>query len=217
MKELTEKQKQVLFFIWNQIELMGYPPTVREITDEIGLRSTSSTHFHLKNLEDNGYIMNSNGKCRAISILHFPEELLPSGGSEIQYVEETSPRNKYQVPLLGNVAAGTPILAEECVEEYIYFNTGGRPEEYFALRVRGDSMLDAGIFSGDLVVVHLQEQVKSGKIVVALLNQEEATVKTLNISGEGVWLLPENKNYEPIDGKFAEILGQVVSVIRVYD
>ena len=120
-----------------------------------------------------------------------------------------------QVPVLGNVAAGSPILAEQCIEEYIPYPTGGHPEDFFALRVRGESMLDAGILPGDLVVVHRQQEVHSGEIVVALLG-DEATVKRLKRQGREVWLLPENPAYQPIDGRECEVLGKVVAVVRQY-
>ena len=119
------------------------------------------------------------------------------------------------MPILGNVAAGSPILAEECIEDYLPFDTGGRDGEHFALRVRGESMLDAGILPGDLVVVHSQPTARHGEIVVALL-EDEATVKRLSLRGGHVWLMPENDDYSPIDGTYAKILGKVVSVVRYY-
>lgn len=121
-----------------------------------------------------------------------------------------------RVPILGNVAAGSPILAEECIEDYLAFDTGGRPEEYFALHVRGDSMINAGILSGDLVVVRRQPVANNGEIVVALL-EDEATVKRFSRRNGHVWLLPENEDYQPIDGTYASILGRVIAVIRRYD
>jgi repressor LexA len=119
--------------------------------------------------------------------------------------------------VLGNVAAGTPILAEENIEEYVPFKGNGRHkmEEFFALRVRGESMLGAGILPGDLVVVHRQPQVENGQIVVALF-EDEATVKTLSVEDGHVWLLPENPDYSPIDGDGAQIIGHVVELIRRY-
>ena len=113
------------------------------------------------------------------------------------------------------MAAGTPILAEECVEDYLTFDTGGRAGEHFALRVRGESMLRAGILPGDLVVVHRQQECRSGEIVVALF-EDEATVKTLRRKDGRTWLMPENPDYDPIDGASAQILGKVVAVVRRY-
>ena len=120
-----------------------------------------------------------------------------------------------RVPLVGSVAAGSPILAQECIEDYITFDTAGRSGEYFALRVRGMSMVKAGILPGDLVIVHQQSTARSGEIVVALIG-EEATVKRLRRENGEIWLLPENDDYQPIDGSEAEILGRVTAVIRQY-
>ena len=116
---------------------------------------------------------------------------------------------------MGNVAAGSPILAEEHVEDYLTFDTGGRGGEYFALHVRGESMINAGILNGDLVVVRRQPVADNGEIVVALL-EDEATVKRLSRKNGRVWLLPENEAYEPIDGTHAQILGKVTAVVRQY-
>ena len=127
--------------------------------------------------------------------------------------ESQPPEN--QVPIVGNVAAGSPILAQECIEDYLTFDTGGRDGEYFALRVRGESMLGAGILPDDLVVVHQQPAANNGEIVVALLG-DEATVKRLKRQGGQVWLMPENEAYSPIDGREAQILGKVAAVIRRY-
>ena len=117
--------------------------------------------------------------------------------------------------MVGNVAAGTPILAQECIEEYIPFDTNGKDGEYFALHVRGESMINAGILPGDLVVVHQQKEAHNGEIVVALL-EDEATVKRLNRKNGEVWLMPENPDYQPIDGRYATILGKVSAVLRTY-
>ena len=116
---------------------------------------------------------------------------------------------------MGNVAAGSPILAEECIEDYLTFDTGGRTGEYFALRVRGESMLGAGILPGDLVVVRRQPTANNGEIVVALL-EDEAPVKRVSLKNGRVWLLPENEAYSPIDGTYAQILGKVAAVVRRY-
>ena len=120
-----------------------------------------------------------------------------------------------QVPILGNVAAGAPILAQECIEDYITFDTNGGAVEYFALRVRGFSMIKAGILPGDLVIVHQQSNAYNGEIVVAMIG-EEATVKRLHRERGETWLLPENDDYDPIDGSEAVILGRVTAVIRQY-
>ena len=120
-----------------------------------------------------------------------------------------------RIPIVGNVAAGSPILAQECIEDYLTFDTGGHDDEYFALRVRGESMLGVGILPDDLVVVHRQNLAQNGQIVVALLG-DEATVKTLKRKGSEVWLMPANPDYQPIDGRESTILGRVVAVVRQY-
>ena len=199
---LTPKQAEIYDFILQYTRTQGYPPSVREIGAAVHLKSPSTVHFHMKKLEAEGYIQKADGKTRAITL---PREAMP---------EETEARAD-QVPLVGDVAAGSPILAEECVEDYLTFDTGGLTGEHFALRVRGESMLNAGILPGDLVVVHRQQECRNGEIVVALF-EDEATVKTLRRKDGHTWLMPENDDYEPIDGDDAELLGKVVAVVRRY-
>ena len=204
MKQLTPKQRQIYEFIQAFSAEHGYPPSVREIGAAVGLKSPSTVHFHLKGLEEAGILVKAEGKTRAITL---------AGAARPVAEEEHGERDR--VPVLGNVAAGSPILAEECVEDYLTFDTEGLEGEHFALRVRGESMLYAGILPDDLVVVHRQQQARSGDIVVALIG-DEATVKTLRLRDGQVWLMPENPAYEPIDGTFAQILGRVVAVVRRY-
>ena len=196
MRELSKMQQKIYEYIAACIREQGYPPSVREIGEAVGLKSPSTVHFHLKRLEEAGIIEKGAGKGRAITL-------------------RESPKPENQVPVVGNVAAGSPILAEECIEDYLTFDTAGRPGEYFALRVRGESMLNAGILPGDLVVVHRQPEANSGEIVVALF-EDEATVKTLRRRDGKVWLMPANDDYEPIDGTHAQIVGKVVAVVRRY-
>ena len=191
-------QRKIYDYLVSCIRDQGYPPSVREIGEAVGLRSPSSVHFHLKRLEEAGIIAKGAGKGRAIT-LTAPEEEAPPD----------------RVPIVGSVAAGSPILAEECIEDYLTFDTGGRNEEYFALRVRGESMINAGILPGDLVVVRRQQTANNGEIVVALL-EDEATVKRLSRRNGQIWLLPENDDYSPIDGTYASILGKVTAVVRWY-
>ena len=205
MKTLTPKQKKIYDYILDFTAEHGYPPSVREIGAAVGLKSPSTVHFHLKGLEEAGVIVKAEGKTRAISLPGVP--LGP-------VAEEADPRAN-QVPILGNVAAGSPILAQECIEDYLTFDTDGLSGEHFALRVRGESMLNAGILPGDLVVVHRQQDAHNGEIVVALF-EDEATVKTLSRKDGHTWLLPENPDYQPIDGTYAEIIGKVVAVVRRY-
>ncbi len=205
MANLTRKQKEIYEFILAFTSEHGYPPSVREIGAAVGLKSPSTVHFHMKGLEEAGVIVKAEGKTRAISL---------PGVSVGPVAEETDPRAN-QVPVVGNVAAGSPILAQECIEDYLTFDTQGLSGEHFALRVRGESMLNAGILPDDLVVVHRQQEVRNGEIVVALF-EDEATVKTYQRKNGQVWLLPENPEYEPIDGTYAEIIGRVVAVVRRY-
>lgn len=199
MGKLTVKQKEIYEYILAFTEEYGYPPSVREIGDHLGLKSPSTVHFHLKGLRAAGLISQAEGKTRSITILGNREGFTRKG----------------KIPVVGNVAAGSPILAQECVEEYITFQVDHTSDEHFALRVRGESMRNAGILPGDLVVIHSQQKARNGEIVVALF-EEEATVKTYQEMEGKVWLLPENDDYEPIDGNEAQIIGKVVAVIRRY-
>lgn len=202
---LSAMQQKIYDYIAACIQTQGYPPSVREIGEAVGLRSPSTVHFHLKKLADAGAIEIGAGKGRAITLTHSaapaaaPMPEAPAG----------------RVPIVGNVAAGSPILAQECIEDYLTFDTGGLTGEHFALRVRGESMRYAGILPGDLVVVHQQQDARSGEIVVALF-EDEATVKTLRRRDGHTWLMPENPDYEPIDGDGCTILGKVVAVVRRY-
>lgn len=206
MKGLTEKQRQIYQFIISFQQDHGYPPSVREIGEHVGLKSPSTVHFHLKGLEEAGIITKAEGKTRAITV---------AGGFPAPERRRAPEPPRDRVPVVGDVAAGAPILAEEHIEDYLTFDTGGLTGEHFALRVRGESMLDAGILPGDLVVVHRQQEVHSGEIVVALF-EDEATVKTYRRKDGHVWLMPANDDYTPIDGDRAEILGKVVAVVRRY-
>ena len=200
MGKLTPKQQQIYDYILAFSDEHGYPPSVREIAEAVQLKSPATVHFHLKSLREAGYITQAEGKTRAITVV---------GGDA---------GRKNQVPLLGFVAAGSPILAQEHIEEYLTFDTGGLSGEHFALKVRGESMLEAGILPGDVVVVHQQPLARNGDIVVALF-EDEATVKTFRRESDGhIWLYPENSSpeYQPIDGEGCSILGRVVAVIRRY-
>ena len=196
MAELSHMQQKIYDYIAACIREQGYPPSVREIGEAVGLKSPSTVHFHLKHLEEAGVIEKGAGKGRAIALTtpEVPED---------------------RVPIVGNVAAGSPILAEECIEDYLTFDTGGRSGEYFALRVRGESMLNAGILPGDLVIVHRQATCNNGEIVVAMI-EDEATVKRFSRQNGHTWRLPENEAYSPIDGTYAQILGKVAAVVRRY-
>ena len=195
MPKRSDMTERVYEYLQKAIKEQGYAPSVREICEAVGLKSPSTAHFHLKRLQERGLIEKGDCKGRAIVL--------------------KDQRDRDRIPIVGCVAAGSPILAEESIEDYLAFDCQGREEEYFALRVRGESMLGAGILPGDLVVVHSQPTARHGEIVVALL-EDEATVKRLSLRGGQVWLLPENDDYSPIDGTYAKILGKVAAVVRHY-
>ena len=213
MVKMSKMQQRIYDFIRQTIRDQGYPPSVREIGEAVGLKSPSTVHFHLKHMEELGVLTKGAGKGRAIALAQQPAAEKSAQEVAPRIVEPEIPADR--VPIVGNVAAGTPILAQECIEDYLTFDTNGRDGEYFALRVRGESMLYAGILPGDLVVVHQQQEARNGEIVVALL-EDEATVKRLQRKGSEVWLMPENPDYSPIDGRNATILGKVSAVIRTY-
>ena len=208
MTQMTKMQQKIYDYIAETVKNQGYPPSVREIGDAVGLKSPSTVHFHLTNMMEKGFLSKGAGKGRALSLADIP------GTHPAAAPEEESPAED-KIPVVGNVAAGTPILAEENVEDYLTFDTNGRSGEYFALRVRGESMKNAGILPGDLVVVHRQSTANNGEIVVALL-EDEATVKRLSRKGGQTWLLPENEDYSPIDGTNASLMGRVSAVVRRY-
>jgi len=215
MSKRAEMQQRIYQFILAYIAEHGYAPSVRDICDAVGLKSPSTVHFHLKNLSELGYIEKGAFKGRAIVPLDRAAVKKPEEKRAEPTVLAVPELPAKQVPIVGNVAAGSPILAQECVEDYLTFDTGGREGEYFALRVRGESMLGLGILPGDLVVVHQQPTARNGEIVVALL-EDEATVKTLSRRDGKIWLLPANPDYQPIDGTDCSILGKVVAVVRQY-
>ena len=195
MKPLSEKRKEILSYISECINDNGYPPSVREICDHVGLSSTSTVHAHLNALESMGYISRGQGRMRAISLT---DAAMPKEG----------------IPVLGSVAAGEPILALEDALGYISYESFSG-DEHFALVIRGDSMIKAGILSGDTVIVHRQSTANDGEIVIALIG-DEATCKRLSHRGKDIFLLPENDDYSPIPGNDASILGRVVAVVRTY-
>lgn len=174
----------------------GYPPSVREICAEVGLRSTSTVHAHLKKLQEAGYLEASDHKSRALAPV--------SGASMV-------PR----VPILGRVTAGMPILAVEEHIGYVPFEPAASGGKYYALRIRGDSMIGVGIMNDDLVIIRQDVEARDGDIVIALL-EDEATCKTLFLTPDGVWLRPENPAYPLIDGTGCQILGVVKAVYREY-
>ena len=220
MKKLTKMQQKVYDYIAQFMTKWGYPPSVREICAELNFKSPSTAHFHILNLEKKGYLEHDAGKGRAIRLKGEAQAVpavpaAPAAPSNaVDFMEERDAREN-RIPIVGNVAAGSPILAQECVEDYLTFDTGSRSGEFFALRVRGESMLGVGILPDDLVVVRRQQTANNGEIVVALIG-DEATVKTFKKQNGEIWLLPANPDYQPIDGRECEVLGKVVAVVRQY-
>jgi SOS regulatory protein LexA len=185
-------RQRILDFVTRSTRENGYPPTVREICEAVNLRSPSTVHSHLKILQENGYLDKDGRKTRALSIPGAP--------------------SWQNVPVLGTVTAGVPILAQEDTLGFVAFD-GASSDTLFGLLVRGDSMVNAAILDGDTVIVRQQSTADNGQIVVALLG-EEATVKRLRRQNGEVWLVPENPIYAPIDGRDCAILGVVVGLCR---
>jgi repressor LexA len=201
--DLTKRQQEIFDFIKKYSARYGYPPTVRDIGKAVGLASSSTVHQHLANLEKIGILRRDPSKPRAI-------ELLDRAVQEVRNIVGSSDG----LPLLGSVAAGSPVLAEENIEEYVHVPdiAGGDQGEYL-LRVRGESMKDAGILEGDLVVVRPQDTADDGDIVVAMVG-EEATVKRYFLESDHVRLQPENDAMEPIRSREVRVLGRVVGLMR---
>lgn len=200
--KISKKQQEILEYIKNQILQRGFPPAVREICEAVNLKSTSSVHSHLETLEKNGYIRRDPTKPRAIEILDDTFNL--------------TRREMVNVPIIGQVAAGQPILAEENIEDYFPFPAERMPnKQTFLLKVKGESMINAGILNGDYVLVEQDATASNGDMVVALV-EDSATVKTF-YKEEGVFRLqPENDFMDPIIVKEVSILGKVIGVMRFF-
>jgi repressor LexA len=212
MVDLTKRQQEIFDFIKRYSAKYGYPPTVRDIGKAVGLASSSTVHAHLANLEKLGLLRRDPSKPRAIELL---DRVRGDVGSAVgSAVENALGVLRPGLPLVGQVAAGTPILAEENIEDYVQVPSiaGGEDGEY-VLRVRGESMKNAGILGGDFVVVRPQETARDGEIIVALVG-EEATVKRFFKESDHIRLQPENETMEPIRSKEVRILGRVVGVFR---
>jgi repressor LexA len=215
---LTTRQRRVLDVIRDAIERRGYPPSMREIGEAAGLASPSSVAHQLKTLEHRGYIRRDPHRPRALEVLTPAEAEVSEQPHAEPYVDatgagDTRPSPSY-VPVLGRIAAGGPILAEEAVEDVFPLPRQLVGDgQLFLLKVVGDSMVDAAICDGDWVVVRQQPVAENGDVVAAMLDGE-ATVKTFKRRGGHVWLLPCNPAYEPIDGDQATVLGRVVAVLR---
>ena len=208
--DLTKRQQEITDFIRRYSDLNGYPPTVRDIGKAVGLASSSTVHAHLSNLEKLGVLRRDPTKPRAMELL---DRATRGAGSAVQgALGKVTPRG---LPLVGAVAAGSPILAEENIEENVQVPAaaGGEDGEY-VLRVQGQSMIDAGILEGDFVVVRPQDDASAGEIVVAMVGDDEATVKRFFRESDHIRLQPENPAMQPIRTNDVQVLGRVVGLFR---
>ncbi len=207
---LTERQKEILEFIQEYVSINGYPPTYREIGKKFDISSTFGVKRHLDALVKKGFLTNESKTSRTLTIIN---ELLNNTGPVLD--------NTLGIPIVGRVAAGQPILAEENIEGNFLVDAAlvNNKSDCFGLKVRGDSMINAGIFEGDLVIVSPQQEPANGDIVVALIN-DEATMKRFVINEKKIYLMPENEKYKPIEVHGREdfsIVGKVVGVFRTYN
>ena len=195
--KISRKQQEILDYLKKEILTKGYPPTVREICEKVNLKSTSSVHAHLQELEKSGALRRDATKPRALELCDFPKGRT--------------------VPLLGKVTAGQPILAQQNIEDELVLPSGlVADEDTFALRVEGESMIEAGILSGDIVIVRRQQAAENGEIVVAMTDEDEATLKRIYYEEDRVRLQPENPTMAPIYVESATVLGKLVALIRQF-
>ncbi|MDR3225766.1 MAG: transcriptional repressor LexA [Clostridiales Family XIII bacterium] len=209
MEELKPRERQILEFMKKQIARKGYPPTVREINAALGIKSTSTTHKDIERLEHKGYIRKDPSKPRAIMITD-SEGPGTAGGVSIER------HDVIDIPLVGRIAAGEPITTEQNIEEFVPVPASYVKGENFMLRVQGDSMIEAGIFDGDLILVQQQQTADNGDIVVAMIDgfESEATVKTFYKEEGHIRLQPQNSTMSPIIVNDVSVLGKVKGVFR---
>ncbi|WP_026689805.1 transcriptional repressor LexA [Alteribacter aurantiacus] len=206
MTKLSRRQQDILEYIKEEVKQKGYPPSVREIGEAVGLASSSTVHGHLSRLEKKGLIRRDPTKPRAIEVIE-----LEDSNESLRISESPS----VYVPFIGKVTAGQPITAIENIEEYVPLPSRMvQDEKSFILEIQGDSMIEAGIFDGDMVVVRQQQSANNGDIVVAMTEEDEATVKRFFKEKDHIRLQPENSSLEPILLKHVSILGKVVGVFR---
>jgi repressor LexA len=206
---ISEKQFQIFKFIVDSTKSIGYPPSVREIAEAVGLSSSATVHSHLKKLEDLGYIRRGKGSSRTIEILNSAYKSSDNNENDL--------RDITLIPIVGSVAAGTPILAQENIEEYFPVTSDFIKDanEVFMLKVKGDSMINAGILDRDYIIVRKQAIARNGEIIVALI-EDEATVKRFLKTDKLIKLIPENDFMKPIIVNDVTIVGKVIGVIRKY-
>lgn len=194
----NDRQEKILEYIKSEVQRRGFPPSVREICDAMGIKSTSTVHGHLRRLENRGLLIRDPTKPRALEVVGMVH-------------------NTAQIPLVGKATAGLPITAIENIEEYLSFTPGffcSDEEDCFALYVTGDSMINAGIYDGDVVIVHQQQTAENGDIIVALINDEDTTIKRFYKEECRVRLQPENDQYSPMYFSNVSILGKVIGSLR---
>ncbi|GMA48870.1 LexA repressor [Alicyclobacillus contaminans] len=207
MTKLSKRQQAILDFIRQNVREKGYPPSVREIGEAVGLASSSTVHGHLERLQLKGFLRRDPTKPRAIELL---EDATDDSGDAAAL-----PETAVFAPIVGKVTAGEPITAVENVEDYFPLPKSlVHNDEVFLLRVQGDSMIEAGIFDGDFVIVRKQEQARNGDIVVALTEDDEATVKRFFKEADHIRLQPENAAMEPLRYRNVRVLGKVIGVFR---
>jgi len=211
---LTDRQQQIWNYLVEYVDRHGYPPTVREIGEEVGLASPSTVHAHLANLERAGLLKRDPTKPRALELIG--RERATSQSKAAALPDAAQSIDAVRLPLVGEIAAGAPLLAEQNIEEYMAFPSSTRGD--FVLRVKGDSMIEAGILDGDVVIVRSSQDARNGEIVAALVGDDEstdeATVKTFYRENGRVRLQPENSALEPIYADHVQVLGRVVGVFR---
>ncbi len=206
MDDLSERQQEILRYILNELQKKGYPPSVREIGEAVGLSSSSSVHAQLAKLEEMGYLRRDPTKPRAIEVLYGNSNSETFNYGKLRYI-----------PVVGSVTAGEPILAEQNIQDFFPLPSDfTNDSDVFMLKVRGDSMVNAGIFDGDLVIVNKNSTVANGEIIVALI-EEEATVKRFYRERDHIRLQPENDKYEPIIAQNAQVLGKVIGLVRKFN
>ncbi len=212
---ITTKQQEILNFMKSRILEKGYPPSVREICEAVSLKSTSSVHAHLETLEKNGYIRRDPAKPRAIEILDDDFDISARSNSFKSTMNDTPSREMVSVPMVGTVAAGQPLLAVENVTDFFPLPVDILPNaETFMLRVKGDSMINMGIFEGDQIIVERKNTARNGEVIVALVD-DSATVKRFYKEDGHFRLQPENDSMEPIIVDHCEILGKVIGLVRM--
>ncbi|MBR3755929.1 MAG: transcriptional repressor LexA [Firmicutes bacterium] len=215
MNRLKDREQKILSFMKNEIKTKGYPPTVREICTALGIKSTSTVHKDIASLVDQGFLKKDPSKPRALMVVDTEAAVSPAPADHDNVAER---EDVVDIPIVGRVAAGTPILAEQNIEDTFPVPARYAGGNNFMLRVRGESMINVGIMDGDLILVEEQKTARNGEIVVAMIDgfESEATVKTFYHEGDHIRLQPENDTMSPIIVRDVSILGKVKGVFRYF-